>query len=63
MGIMSVFAALLCFLLPETRFKPTLESINQTKSVDEATEEKKGEGTVGKEEKEALVPDSGTSAV
>lgn len=63
MGVMSVFAALLCFLLPETRFKPTLESINQAKSGDEATEETKGEGTVGKEEKEALVQDSGTSAV
>ena len=41
MGVMAFIAALLCMLLPETRFKPTLENIDQEiQEGSSATEEK-----------------------
>ena len=56
-GIMSVLAfvaAVLCILLPETRFKPTLESVNQM-VVEDSNEEEKGAETPEKHDKIALV--------
>ncbi|XP_015750474.1 PREDICTED: solute carrier family 22 member 5-like [Acropora digitifera] len=55
-GIMSALAfvaGILCILLPETRFKPTLENVNQM-VVEDSNEEEKGGGTP---EKIALVKD------
>ena len=56
-GIMSVLAfvaGVLCILLPETRFKPTLESVNQM-VVEDSNEEEKGAETPEKYDKIALV--------
>ena len=64
MGIMSLIAALLCLFLPETRFKPTMENIDQT-IVNNNTEEEeeKNDDTAENEEKKALVLDETSSKV
>lgn len=56
-GIMSALAfvaGILCILLPETRFKPTLENVDQMVAED-SNEEEKGAETPEKDEKIALV--------
>ena len=63
MGIMALFAALLCILLPETRFKPTLENIDQAMGNKNSGDGEKEDDTAGNEEKKALVKDEAASKV
>ena len=56
MSVLAFVAGVLCILLPETRFKPTLENVDQV-VVEEPNEEEKGGGTSEKDEKIALVKD------
>lgn len=65
-GIMSALAfiaGILCFLLPETRFKPTLESVNQVLNNAADSKKEKVDETTEKEEKKALVEDNRNSVV
>ena len=58
-GIMSALAfvaGILCLLLPETRFKPTLENVDQV-VIEDSNEEEKGNETPEKAEEIALVKD------
>ena len=55
MGVAALIAGLLCILLPETRFKPTLETINQAAHNNSAEEELKEDDGPGGDEKNALV--------
>ena len=59
MGIMAFIAALLCLLLPETRFKPTLENIDQeiqesSTGTTDAKEKEDDEFSPGTDEKKAF---------
>ena len=56
MSALAFVAGVLCILLPETRFKPTLENVNQM-VVEDSNEEEKGGETPEKDEKIALVKD------
>ena len=56
MSALAFVAGILCILLPETRFKPTLENVNQM-VVEDSNEEEKGGDTSEKDEKIALVKD------
>jgi len=60
MAILALLAGLLCILLPETRFRPTLETLYEQANSN-ALEEAKEDDTPGSDEKEALVPDEPTS--
>ena len=53
MGILALIAGLLCLLLPETRFKPTLENIDQEGSTETVGND---EDFLGTDEREPLVP-------
>ena len=56
MGILALVAGLLCLLLPETRFKPTLENIGQEKEEPNIETEEHGDDFLGIDEREPLVP-------
>lgn len=56
MGILALFAGLLCLLLPETRFKPTLENIDQEKQERSAETGENDDVFLGTDETEPLVP-------
>lgn len=58
MGVMALVAALLCLLLPETRFQPTLENIDQEiqESSTGAEEKEDEELPPGTDEKKAFFP-------
>ncbi|KAL9979756.1 hypothetical protein ACROYT_G017465 [Oculina patagonica] len=63
MGVMAFFAALLCLLLPETRFKPTLENIDQeilegSTGSTGAEEKEEDNFSPGTDEKKAFFPTS-----
>lgn len=55
MGIAALVAGFLCILLPETRFKPTLETLSQAPSSYSSQEEGKDTDTTEGGEKKALV--------
>lgn len=55
MGVAALVAGFLCILLPETRFKPTLETLSQTPSSNSTQEEGKYTDTTEGGEKKALV--------
>ena len=55
MGVAALVAGFLCILLPETRFKPTLETLSQTPSSYSTQEEGKDTVTTEGGEKKALV--------
>ena len=63
MGIMALIAGLLCILLPETRFKPTLETITQVANNNSAADEAKEDDAPGNDEKKALVLEAFMSTV
>ena len=60
MGILALTAGLLCLLLPETRFKPTLENIDQQiqESSTGAEEKEDDEKSPGTDEKKAFFPNT-----
>ncbi|KAJ7383537.1 hypothetical protein OS493_027200 [Desmophyllum pertusum] len=60
MATMALIAAFLCMLLPETRFKPTLENIDQTLQEGSTGAEEKDEDELspGTDEKKAFFPDT-----
>lgn len=55
MGVAALVAGFLCILLPETRFRPTLETLSQTPSSNSTQEEGKYTDTTEGGEKKALV--------
>ena len=55
MGVAALVAGFLCILLPETRFRPTLETLSQTPSSNSTQEERKYTDTTDGGEKKALV--------
>lgn len=55
MGVAALVAGFLCILLPETRFKPTLETLSQTPTSYSTQEEGKDTDTMEGSEKKALV--------
>lgn len=55
MGVAALVAGFLCILLPETRFRPTLETLSQTPSSNSTQEEGKYTDTTDGGEKKALV--------
>ena len=55
MGVAALVAGFLCILLPETRFKPTLETLSQTPSSYSTQEEGKYTDTTEGGAKKALV--------
>lgn len=55
MGVAALVAGFLCILLPETRFKPTLETLSQTPTSYSTQEEGKDTDTMERSEKKALV--------
>ena len=55
MGVAALVAGFLCILLPETRFRPTLETLSQTPSSSSTQEEGKYTDTTDGGEKKALV--------
>lgn len=55
MGVAALVAGFLCILLPETRFKPTLETLSQTPSSNSTQEEGKYTDTTEGGEKKPLV--------
>ena len=57
MAALAFVAGVLCILLPETRFKPTLENVDQMVAED-SNEVEKGSETPEKDEKIALVKDN-----
>ena len=63
MSALAFIAGILCFLLPETRFKPTLESVNQVLNNAADSKKEKVDETTEKEEKKALVEDNRNSVV
>lgn len=58
MGLMALIAGLLCLLMPETRFKPTLEIIDQEIREGSAVtkEREDDEISLGADEKKAFFP-------
>ena len=56
MGILALIAGLLCLLLPETRFKPTLENIDQEKQEPSTETGENNDEFLGTDEREPLVP-------
>ena len=56
MGILALIAGLLCLLLPETRFKPTLENIDQEKREGSTETAENDDDFFGTDETEPLVP-------
>lgn len=56
MGILALIAGLLCLLLPETRFKPTLENIEQENQEGSTETEENNDDFLGTDEREPLVP-------
>ena len=56
MSALAFVAGILCILLPETRFKPTLENVDQV-VIEDSDEEEKGDETPEKAEEIALVKD------
>ena len=56
MGILALIAGLLCLLLPETRFKPTLENIDQEKQERSTETVENDDDFLGTDEREPLVP-------
>lgn len=56
MGILALIAGLLCLLLPETRFKPTLENIDQENQESSTKAEETDDDSPGTDEREPLVP-------
>ena len=54
MSVLAFVAGILCILLPETRFKPTLENVDQM-VVEDSNEVEKGAETPEKDDKIALV--------
>lgn len=56
MGILALIAGLLCLLLPETRFKPTLENIDQEKQERSTETVENDDDFLGTDETEPLVP-------
>ena len=55
MGVAALVAGFLCILLPETRFRPTLETLSQTPSSNSTQEEGKYTDTTDGGDKKALV--------
>ena len=56
MSALAFVAGILCILLPETRFKPTLENVDQV-VIEDSDEEEKGVEILEKAEETALVKD------
>lgn len=58
MGLMALIAGLLCLLMPETRFKPTLEIIDQEIREGSAVTKEREDDEIspGADEKKAFFP-------
>lgn len=55
MGILAMIAGLLCLLLPETRFKPTLENIEKENQEGSTETEENDDDFLETDEREPLV--------